>query len=53
MSHFYIVHCTGLLYRFMYNIHVFKRNAMKFDRHVPEKYVYECMSSHLLLWYCK
>ena len=49
MSNFHIVHPTGLLYRFMHNMPIFERNAMKFGKHVPEKYVYDCMSSHLLL----
>ena len=53
MSHFRIVHPTGLLYRFMHNMDTFLRNAMKFGKHVPEYNVYECMSSHLLLWICK
>ena len=49
MSNFHIVYLTGLLYRFMYNMPVFERNSMKFGKHVPEKYAYDCLSSHLLL----
>ena len=43
MSHFHIVHPTGLLYRFMHKMPILERNSMKFGKHVPEKYVYDCM----------
>ena len=36
MSHFYIVHPTGLLCTFMHNIPIFEPKAMKFGKHVPE-----------------
>ena len=36
MSHFHIVHPTGLLYRLMHNMLIFGGNSMKFGKHVPE-----------------
>ena len=53
MNNFLILHPTGLLYRFMHSIAISEPNSIKFGKHVPEKYVYECMSSHLLLWICR
>ena len=49
MSHFQIVHPTGLLYRLVRKMPIFESNSMKFDKHVPVLNVYECMSSYLLL----
>ena len=34
MSHFHIVHPSGLLYRFMHNMLIFERKTMKFGKHV-------------------
>ena len=47
MNNFLILHSTGLLYIFMHNIPIFLPNSMKFGKHVPEKYVYDCMSLDL------
>ena len=49
MSHFHIVHPTGLLYISMHNMPISECNSMTFGKHVPEQYVYDCMSLHLLL----
>ena len=49
ISNFLILHPTELLYRFMHNKSIFEPKSMKFGKHVPEKYVYDCMSLYLLL----
>ena len=36
MSIFFILHPTGLLYRFNHKIPIFEPKSMKFGRHVPD-----------------
>ena len=45
MNMFFILYRNWLLYRFCHNMSIFSQ-TMKFGRHVPEKYLYEYMSSH-------
>ena len=37
-----------LLYRLMHNLFIFQPKSLIFGEHVPKKYVYICMWSHLL-----